>query len=143
MRPADPSASRRGLANCLQQLRQTGCEVREKEGGRYLVVRNGCGAVLEETAGGAIQFSVRPGLVLRDTIAHLTDRGFQKFWQDGDRRIPARAKQLKALHELQCDLRAAMGLITLYNEALGTVSSKYIYDRVEGREPGNRHESFD
>jgi hypothetical protein len=143
MRPEDPSTSKRGLANCLEQLRQEGCEIRQQAGGCYLVVREGCGAMVEEPSGGAIQFSVRPGLVRRDTILHLIDHGFQKFWQDGDRRIPARAEELKALHELQRDLRAAMGLTTLYNEALGTVSSKYVYDRVEGREPGKRHDSFD
>ncbi|MBI2820308.1 MAG: hypothetical protein HYX73_10040 [Acidobacteria bacterium] len=107
------------------------------------MVRNGCGAVIEESADGNIQFRVRLGLILREKIAHLIDCGFQKFWQDGDRRVPARAEELKALHELQRDLRAAMGITTLYNEALGTVSSKYIYDRVEGREPGKRHPSFD
>jgi len=131
------------LADGLEELRRAGCEIREQQEGRYLVVRDGCGAVLEESVAGSPQFAVRPGLFSRDRIAYLTDRGFQKFWQDGDRSIPARAEELKALHELQGDLRGAMGMTTLYNEALGTVSSKYSYDRVEGREPGKRHQPFD
>ena len=143
MSRADHSTGKQTFVNCLEQLRRTGCEIREQSGGGQLIVRNGCGAVIEESAGGNIQFRVRPGLILREKIAHLIDHGFQKFWQDGDRRVPARAEELKALHELQRDLRAAMGITTLYNEALGTVSSKYIYDRVEGREPGKRHPSFD
>ncbi|MBI3933601.1 MAG: hypothetical protein HY316_02850 [Acidobacteria bacterium] len=137
------SPSKQSLANCLEQLRRAGCEVREQAGGRHLVVRDGCGAVLEALAGGGILFSVSPGFIQGDRIAHLVDRGFQKFWQDDDRRIPARASELKALHELERDLRAALGVTTLYNEALGTVSWRYVYDRLEGREPGKRHPSFD
>ena len=131
------------LAEGLEQLRRAGCEIRKQQLGRYLVVRNGCGAVLEASGVSSIQFAVRPGRFIREQIAHLIDRGFQKFWQDGDRRVPARSEELKALHELQRDLHTALGLNTLYNEALGTVSSEYIYDRVEGREPGKRHQSFD
>ncbi|OFW02360.1 MAG: hypothetical protein A3H94_08020 [Acidobacteria bacterium RIFCSPLOWO2_02_FULL_60_20] len=108
-----------------------------------MISRTGCGAVLKELADGTVQLVVRPGLTQRDSIAHLVDRGFQKFWQDGDRKLPARAEELKALHEFERDLCAALGVTTLYNEALGTVSSKYVYDRVEGREPGKRHQSFD
>jgi hypothetical protein len=143
MRPPDSSPSKQTLARCLDELRQAGCEIREQQAGRHLIVRNGCAAVLEEEPGGGVRFGVRPGLLQRDRIAHLLDRGFQKFWQDGDHSLPARAAELQALHELERDLSAAMGLTTLYNQALGTVSSKYIYDRVEGREPGKRHQSFD
>ena len=143
MSQSDHSTRKQRVVNRLEQLRRTGFEIREQSEGGQLVVRNGCGAVIEQSADGNIQFRVRPGLILRDKITPLIDRGFQKFWQDGDRRVPARAEELKALHELQRDLRAAMGITTLYNEALGTVSSKYIYDRVEGREPGKRHQSFD
>jgi hypothetical protein len=140
------------LANALDQLRSEGFEIREQSAGRYVALRAGCGAIIETsaqtpaktadaTAGSAIR--VTPGLVRRDSIAHLLDKGFQKFWQDGDRRIPARAEELKAVHAFERDLHAALGITTLYNQALGTVSAKYIYDRVEGREPGKRHESFD
>jgi hypothetical protein len=130
-------------ADRLEQLRRSGCEIREHSGGRCLVARDGCGAVLGRSAAGELQIVERPGLLRQERIAHLLDRGFQKFWQDGDRRIPARAEELKALHALESDVRAALGIQTLYNEALGTVSSKYTYDRVEGREPGKRHGSFD
>ncbi|MBI4479464.1 MAG: hypothetical protein HY651_05535 [Acidobacteria bacterium] len=136
-------ASKQTLANCLDKLRAAGFGIREQGQGRFLISRTGCGAVLKESTEGTIQLEVRPGLVQRESIAHLVDHGFQKFWQDGDRRLPARAEELKALHEFQRDLRAALAVTTLYNEALGTVSSKYVYDRVEGREPGKRHQSFD
>ena len=131
------------LANCLEELRRAGCEISEPESGRLLISRSGCGVMLQQAADGSIQFAVRPGMLFRGEIAHLTDRGFQKFWQHGERSIPARAEELLALHEFERDLHAALGVTTLYNQALGTVSSKYIYDRVEGREPGKRHPSFD
>ena len=136
-------ALKQTLTNCLDKLRAAGFESREQGPGRYLISRTGCGAVLQGSADGTIQLVVRPGLTQRDSIAHLVDHGFQKFWQDGDRKLPARAEELKALHEFERDLCAALGVTTLYNEALGTVSSKYVYDRVEGREPGKRHQSFD
>ena len=38
------------------------------------------------------------------------------------------------MHAFQEDLREALGLVSLYNESLGTVSNQYIYDRVEERD---------
>jgi hypothetical protein len=78
----------------------------------------------------------------RQGIAHLVDRGFQKFWQEGEQQFPALAAQLQALHRFEQDLRAVMGLTALYNEALGSVSSRYVYDRLEGREEPKRHQAF-
>ena len=85
---------------------------------------------------------LRPEQETSEAIAHLVDRGFQKFWQEGERRLPALSAQLHALHQFDQDLRAVMGLTALYNEALGTVSSRYIYDRLEGREKSKRHQPF-
>ena len=85
---------------------------------------------------------VQPGIEAAHGILHLVDRGFQKFWQDGERRLPALAVQLQALHRFDQDLRAVMGLTALYNEALGTVSARYTYDRLEGRENPKHHRPF-
>ena len=131
-----------------------------QDGGRVRIGKHGCAAVLEASPSGEPQFAVRPGLVIRaatvsersnelrsgldtaERIAHLIDRGFQKFWQEGERQLPALSAQLQALHHFDQDLRAVMGLTALYNEALGTVSSRYIYDRLEGREKPKRHQPF-
>ena len=68
-------------------------------------------------------------------IGTLTDGGFQKFFTTpGGKRKPALAEELKEIHNFQEDLREALGLTTLYNESLGTVSNLYLYDRVEGRD---------
>ena len=70
-------------------------------------------------------------------IGTLTDGGFQKFFTTpGGKRKPAHADELKEIHNFQEDLREALGLTTLYNESLGTVSNLYLYDRVEGRDKG-------
>ena len=130
------------LAALTERLKQDGFAVEQQAPGSVRVSKHGCGAVLEE-ASGVLRFAVPPGLILGQSIAMLVDRGFQKFWQDGDRKVPALAEQLKAMHLFEQELRAALGLTTLYNEALGTVSARYVYDRLEGRTPGKRHPSFD
>ena len=146
--------------NWIEQLKEAGFTVRAEEGGRVRINKQGCAAVLRPAASGELEFAIRPGLEVRaatgreraknsqpgqetdEVIAHLVDRGFQKFWQEGERRLPALSAQLHALHQFDQDLRAVMGLTALYNEALGTVSSRYIYDRLEGREKSKRHQPF-
>jgi len=70
-------------------------------------------------------------------IASLVDGGFQKFMATplGKKR-PALAPDLVLIHSFQEDLREALGLTSLYNESLGTVSNKYLYDRVVDRDSG-------
>ncbi len=50
--------------------------------------------------------------------------------------MPALAEELKALHDFEEDLKEALGQESYYNESLGTVSTYYLYDRVEGRDRG-------
>ena len=140
-------------ANWKEQLKSAGFALNE-QAGATVVVRDGCSATIEISGQGAeIQprFRVKPGLVfgapLDGAVAHLLDRGFQKFWQTGERGgseklWPARAVELQALGAFDRDLRSVLGMTRLYNEAIGVVSSVYHYDRVEGREPGKRRESF-
>ena len=124
------------------QLKNGGFAVIAQRDGRMLVTKHGCGAVLEKTASGEPRLTVRPGLMMGDGIAQLLDRGFQKFWQSGERTRPAVAADLTAFHLFESELRAAMGITSLYNAALGTVSARYLYDRVEGRENPRVHKPF-
>jgi hypothetical protein len=48
--------------------------------------------------------------------------------------IPATADHLRAIHEFTEELKEAIGATSLYNQALGTTSDVYNYDRVKGRE---------
>jgi hypothetical protein len=137
------SNPKQDLSSRLEQLRAAGFAIQEQGAGRFLVSRQGCATVLLDSGNGVPRVETRSGLVQGDGIMYLVDQGFQKFWQNGNRKIPARAEELKSLHEFERDLHAALGATVLYNEALGTVSAKYVYDRLEGREPGKRHQSFD
>ena len=48
--------------------------------------------------------------------------------------VAATADHLKALQQFSEELKEALGLPSLYNESLGTVSEAYQYDRVVGRD---------
>ena len=48
--------------------------------------------------------------------------------------MPATADHLKALQQFAEELKEALGLPSLYNESLGTVSDSYQYDRIKDRD---------
>lgn len=121
----------------LQGLRTQGFDVQNVPGdaNRTRISKYGCAIVLEKadnTAG--LRMAVRPGPVFGGEIAQLVDRGFQKFFRISNAEFPATADRLKTLHEFVEELKETTGSVTLYNEALGTVSDAYLYDRVKGRD---------
>ena len=70
-------------------------------------------------------------------IGSLVDGGYQKFFRTPSGKTkPATAAELKAIHDFEEDLKEALGLESLYNESLGTVSTFYLYDRVKDRDHG-------
>ena len=103
---------------------------------RVRVTRGKVAAVFEDAAG-APRVVERAGIVIGNEIAALVDEGFQKFLRTpSGKRRPALAEDLKAIHDFQEDLREALGMESLYNEALGTVSTFYQYDRLQDRDRG-------
>jgi hypothetical protein len=99
------------------------------------VSKYGCSIVLEKADNAAgLRMAIRPGPVFGGEIAHLVDRGFQKFFKTSKTEFPATADRLQMLHKFVEELKEVTGSITLYNEALGTVSDAYLYDRVKGRD---------
>jgi hypothetical protein len=109
----------------------------ESAGGKTRIERNGIAVVMQPGPDGIPQVTERAGVVMGKEIGTLTDEGFQKFFTTpSGKRKPALAEELKEIHNFQEDLREALGLTTLYNESLGTVSNLYLYDRVEGRDSG-------
>ena len=77
---------------------------------------------------------MKPGFVLNGEISRLLDRGFQKFLKTSKLEVPATADRLRAVHQFSEELKQVTGAIDLYNEALGTVSQVYLYDRVKSRD---------
>ena len=75
-----------------------------------------------------------PGVLVKGEIARLLDRGYQKFIKTAQYELPATADQLHAIHQFTEELNQVTGAMGLYNEALGTTSDVYQYDRLRGRE---------
>jgi hypothetical protein len=99
------------------------------------ITKNSCALVLEPAQNAAgFRMAVRPGPVIGGEIAQLVDRGFQKFFKTSKTELPATADRLTTLHSFVEEIKEVAGSITLYNEALGTVSDAYLYDRVKGRD---------
>ena len=100
----------------------------------FQVRKYGCAAEIAAAPDGSVELLARPGWLLNDEIARLLDRGYQKFIKTSKLEIPASAEHLRAIHEFSEELNEAIGATNLYNEALGTTSNVYHYDRVKGRE---------
>jgi hypothetical protein len=98
------------------------------------VRKYGCAAEIAAAPDGTVEILARPGWLLNGEIARLLDRGYQKFIKTSKLEIPATADHLRAIHEFTEELNEATGATSLYNEALGTTSNVYNYDRVQGRE---------
>lgn len=112
----------------LEILRSAGLDVRAEGEQRARVARGASAAVIEKAAG-APRIALT-GRLLGDELARLVDAGNQKFWRTpGGRQWPALAAHLSELHALLEDLRAALGLASFYNTALGTVNDLHLYDR--------------
>jgi hypothetical protein len=121
----------------MEELRKAGFTVTPAGGAGVRVSRDCYAAVLENVPGEPPRVVERAGIVMPGGIGKLVDGGFQKFFLAPDgRKKPALATELKAIHEFEEDLREALGLVSLYNESLGTVSTEYLYDRVQGRDRG-------
>jgi hypothetical protein len=130
-RPKQPAFQDR-----LDAAKGKGFTVSSADGGRWRVSRGQVAAVLENAAGSP-RVVERAGIDMGSEIGALVDGGFQKFFQTpSGKRKPALADELKAIHEFQEDLREALGMESLYNESLGTVSTFYKYDRLQDRDRG-------
>ena len=120
----------------LDALRQAAFKVDSTSAGTR-VSKYGCAAVLTDH-GDDVPGVGKTGVLIRDEIALLTNAGFQQFFiTPSGKKLPALAPQLHALHNFHEDLKQAIGEISLYNEGLGTTSSRHMYDRVEGRDAGS------
>jgi hypothetical protein len=100
----------------------------------FQVRKNGCAAEIAAAPDGTVLMLSHPGWVLNGEISRLLDKGYQKFLKTSHLEIPATADKLRAIHEFSEELKEASGATSLYNEALGTTSDVYMYDRVKGRE---------
>ena len=108
----------------------------QRTAGAVRVSKYNCAAEIADTPGvkaAPVTMLRRPGVLLNGEISRLVDKGYQKFLKSSKLEIPATADALRALHNFTTELNAATGEMNLFNEALGTTSDQYQYDRVLGR----------
>lgn len=126
------------FAQTLEVLRAHSFTVTDWAGvaGSVLVTKQGAGAVLiaAPVNDAPPVFAVAPGVLIAGRVARLLDRGYQKFLKTEDFELPATASQLQAIHSFSEELKLLTGAADLFNEALGTTSDLYRYDRLQGRE---------
>lgn len=117
-------------------LREHGFDILEAPGtqNRIFLKKLNCSAAIEKTPEGGVRIFAKPGYLIGTEISRLVDKGYQKFLKTTKTEVPATADHLKALHEFSEELREAVGDVSLYNESLGTVSDRYVYDRVKDRD---------
>jgi hypothetical protein len=119
-------------------LKKAGFATENLPDGRVKMTKNGVGAIVGDEGKNQPRME-KAGVLVGPEIAILLNGGYQMFLETPTgRRIPATADQLKALHEFEEDVRAALGMVDLYNTSLGTTSPKHQYDRVFKRDTGRQ-----
>ena len=126
----------RNFEEKLNGLRAAGFTVVAARPGISRVSR-GCYALDLKESAGAVVVEDRAGVLMGDEIGVLVDGGYQKFFRaPSGKKAPALADDLKGLHDFEEDVKESLGMKSLYNESLGTVSTLYQYDRVKDRDRG-------
>ncbi len=122
--------------DAINWLRDHGFDLIEAPGtqGRMFLKKYNCSAALQKNINGGVEIFAYPGYLIGGEISKLVNRGYQQFMRTAKTEVPATADHLKALHQFAEELKEALGLPSLYNESLGTVSESYHYDRIVDRD---------
>jgi hypothetical protein len=117
----------------LVWLREHGFDVTDAPGtnGRVFLRKYNVSAAIQKTEDDTVKIFAYPGYLVGSEISKLTNKGYQQFLKTSKTEIPASADHLKALQSFSEELKQGLGLPSLYNESLGTVSESYHYDRVK------------
>jgi hypothetical protein len=91
-------------------------------------------AAIQKAEDGGVKIFAYPGYLIGSEISKLVNRGYQQFLKTAKTEVPATADHLTALHHFAEEMKEALGLPSLYNESLGTVSESYQYDRIKDRD---------
>lgn len=120
----------------LSWLRENGFDLIEAPGtqGRVFLKKYGVSAAIQKDGDDGVKIFAYPGYLVGSEISKLVNKGYQQFLKTAKNEIPATADHLKALHQFSEELKEGLGLPSLYNESLGSVSESYQYDRVQDRD---------
>ncbi len=127
------------FAAASEKLNTLGFSLSPLSDGKVLARAHGCATILAPGVGArTTEIALAPGLVVNGEWSRLVDRGYQKFFKTADAEVPARPEDLQALARFENELRFACGIPSLYNESLGSVSDRYLYDRIWFRDQGTQ-----
>jgi hypothetical protein len=126
----------RTYEDAVSWLRDHGFDLIEAPGtqGRVFLRKYNVSAAIQKDGDDGVKIFAYPGYLVGTEISKLINRGYQQFLKTAKNEIPATADHLKALHQFSEELKEALGLPSLYNESLGTVSEAYQYDRIKDRD---------
>jgi hypothetical protein len=117
-------------------LRDHGFDLIEAPGtqARVFLKKYNVSAAIQKNDDGTAKIFAYPGYLVGSEISKLVNRGYQQFLKTSKNEIAATADHLRALHQFTEEFKEALGLPSLYNESLGTVSEAYQYDRIQDRD---------
>jgi len=126
----------RTYEEALAWLRDHGFDTTDAPGtsSRVFLRKYNVSAAIERAPEDGVKIFAYPGYLIGSEISKLVNRGYQQFLKTSKNEVPATAEQLKALQTFSQELKMALGMPSLYNESLGTVSESYHYDRIENRD---------
>jgi hypothetical protein len=132
VKPIEP----RTYEEALAWLRDHGFDVTDAPGttARVFLRKYNVSAAIQKTGDDRVKIFAYPGYLIGSEISKLVNRGYQQFLKTSKTEVPATADHLKSLQTFAEELKMALGLPSLYNESLGTVSESYHYDRIENRD---------
>src|SRR5437016_1986763 len=126
----------RSYEEALAWLRDQGFDLTEAPGmsGRVFLRKYNVSAAIQKNGDDGVKIFAHPGYLIGSEISKLVNRGYQQFLKTSKTEDPATADHLKALQQFSEEMKEALGLPSLYNESLGTVSESYQYDRIKDRD---------
>jgi hypothetical protein len=126
----------RTYEEALEWLRDHGFDLTEAPGttARVFLKKYSCSAAIQKNGDDGVKIFAYPGCLISGEISKLVNKGYQQFLKTSKTEVPATADHLKSLQQFTEELKECLGLPTLYNESLGTVSESYHYDRIENRD---------
>ena len=126
----------RTYEDAVAWLRDHGFDLIEAPGtqNRVFLKKYNCSAAIQKNGDDGAKIFAYPGCLIGTEIAKLVNKGYQQFLKTSKTEVPATADHLKSLHQFTEELKEALGLPSLYNESLGTVSDSYHYDRIVNRD---------
>src|SRR5437773_8494259 len=128
----------RSYEEALNWLRDHGFDLIEAPGtqGRVFLKKYNVSAAIQKngTSGDGVKIFAYPGYLIGGEISKLINRGYQQVLKTSKAEVAATADHLKSLQQFSEELKEALGIPSLYNESLGTVSEAYQYDRIVDRD---------